>query len=165
MQVRIPFPDILAATDDFDGSPIVAGIHENGYIQLDPDTITPEGLKLLAEAFARRELRMGEDRVRSRATARSDCGRAHLDMFRCCAYCVGDTGITKARAQALESAVICTRLWSTVGLIELFPAGGALAAHLHSAQSGAAFRLHGRTARGLRDGLEFLSAHDLSIRP
>ena len=30
---------------------------------LNPDTITPEGLKLLAEAFMRRELRMGEDRV------------------------------------------------------------------------------------------------------
>jgi hypothetical protein len=64
-QVRIPFPDILAATDDFSKSPLVEGIQNNGLIVLNPDTITPEGLKLLSEAFMGRELRMGEDRVRS----------------------------------------------------------------------------------------------------
>jgi hypothetical protein len=64
VQVRVPFPDILAATDDFGKSPLAEGVLNNGFIELNPDTITPEGLKLLAEAFMRRELRMGEDRVR-----------------------------------------------------------------------------------------------------
>jgi hypothetical protein len=63
LQIRIPFPDVLAATEDFDNSPLVPGIQDNGVIKLDPDTITPEGLKLLEDAFRRQELRMGEDRV------------------------------------------------------------------------------------------------------
>jgi hypothetical protein len=45
--IRIPFPDVLAATEDFDNSPMVPGIQANGVIKLDPDTITSEGLKLL----------------------------------------------------------------------------------------------------------------------
>jgi hypothetical protein len=64
LQIRIPFPDVLAATEDFDNSPLVPGIRDNGIIKLDPDTITPEGLKLLEDAFRRQELCMGEDRVR-----------------------------------------------------------------------------------------------------
>lgn len=63
MQVRISLPDMIAATDDFGKSPLVDGVCNNGFIMLNPDTITPEGLKLLAEAFSRQELRMGEDRV------------------------------------------------------------------------------------------------------
>jgi hypothetical protein len=59
--IRIPFPDVLAATEDFDNSPIVPGIQANGIIKLDPDTITSQGLKLLEDAFRRQELLMGED--------------------------------------------------------------------------------------------------------
>jgi hypothetical protein len=35
--IRIPFPDVLAATEDVDNSPMVPGIQSNGVIQLDPD--------------------------------------------------------------------------------------------------------------------------------
>jgi hypothetical protein len=56
--IRIPFPDVLAATEDFDNSPMVPGIIANGVIKLDPDTITSEGLELLEDAFRRQELLM-----------------------------------------------------------------------------------------------------------
>jgi hypothetical protein len=61
--IRIAFPDVLAATEDFDNSPIVPGIIANGVIKLDPDTITPEGLELLEVAFRCQELLMGEDQA------------------------------------------------------------------------------------------------------
>jgi hypothetical protein len=61
--IRIPFPDALAATEDFDNSLMVPGIIANGVIKLDPDTITPEGLELLEFAFRCQELLMGEDQA------------------------------------------------------------------------------------------------------
>jgi hypothetical protein len=54
---------VLAATENFDNSPMALGIQDNGVITLDPGTITSEGLKLLEDAFRRQELRMGEDRA------------------------------------------------------------------------------------------------------
>jgi hypothetical protein len=59
--IGIPFPDVLAATDDFDNSPMVPGIQANGVIKL--DTITSEGPKLLEDAFRRQELLIGEDQA------------------------------------------------------------------------------------------------------
>jgi hypothetical protein len=61
--IRIPFPDVLAASEDFDNSPMIPGIIANGVIKLDPDTITPEVLELLEVAFRRQELIMGEDQT------------------------------------------------------------------------------------------------------
>jgi hypothetical protein len=59
----IPFPDVFAATEDFDKSPMVPGIHAKGVIKLEPDTITSEGLKLKEDAFRQQELLMGEDQA------------------------------------------------------------------------------------------------------
>lgn len=73
LQVQIPMPDLLAAMDDLQSSPLSEGVSNGGYIDLDPATITPEGMQLLQAAFNSRELRMAEDKVRlvflSHATA------------------------------------------------------------------------------------------------
>lgn len=65
LQVQIPMPDLLAAMDDLQSSPLSEGVSNGGYIDLDPATITPEGMQLLQAAFNSRELRMAEDKVRS----------------------------------------------------------------------------------------------------
>ena len=57
-------PDLLAAMDDLQSSPLSEGVSNGGYIDLDPATITPEGMQLLQAAFNSRELRMAEDKVR-----------------------------------------------------------------------------------------------------
>lgn len=63
MQVRIPMPDILAAIEDISASPVSEGISNGGYVDLDPATITPEGMHLLQACFVNRELKMAEDKV------------------------------------------------------------------------------------------------------
>lgn len=63
LQVRIPMPDILAAIEDISASPVSEGISNGGYVDLDPATITPEGMHLLQACFVTRELKMAEDKV------------------------------------------------------------------------------------------------------
>ena len=57
-------PDILAAIEDISASPVAEGISNGGYVDLDPATITPEGMHLLQACFVNRELKMAEDKVR-----------------------------------------------------------------------------------------------------
>lgn len=56
-------PDILAAIEDISASPVAEGISNGGYVDLDPATITPEGMHLLQACFVNRELKMAEDKV------------------------------------------------------------------------------------------------------
>jgi hypothetical protein len=56
-------PDLLAAMDDLQSSPLAEGVSNGGYIDLDPATITPEGMQLLQAAFISPELKMAEDKV------------------------------------------------------------------------------------------------------
>ena len=71
-------PDLLAAMDDLQSSPLSEGVSNGGYIDLDPATITPEGMQLLQAAFNSRELRMAEDKVCSRSLHSSVEPHEHL---------------------------------------------------------------------------------------
>jgi hypothetical protein len=56
-------PDLLAAMDDLPASSLAEGVSNGGFVDLDPATITAEGMQLLQAAFMSRELAMGEDKV------------------------------------------------------------------------------------------------------
>lgn len=80
LQVRIPMPDILAAIEDISASPVAEGISNGGYVDLDPATITPEGMHLLQACFVNRELKMAEDKVRSKTTSGKQIPLLSLDV-------------------------------------------------------------------------------------
>lgn len=75
-------PDLLAAMDDLQSSPLSEGVSNGGYIDLDPATITPEGMQLLQAAFNSRELRMAEDKVRLASTSWS-VGLKEFEVVTC----------------------------------------------------------------------------------
>lgn len=66
---------------DCTAPPLAEGIAHGGRVELDPNTVTPEGLKLLQSAFLSHELKIGEDRVRVRS---GSCRSEHMSAAAGC---------------------------------------------------------------------------------